>query len=252
MSSRTLLSTSTPRQARRRACKLGKSLSLASLGSAGFVPCQRQDLVRAHTGVRGAAEDFQGQAASDAFTGRVPGLTNEGVIPSRLELDFRMRQKAQPVTNLLSDGDLSLGSDLPGNTPTSKCRPAMIRCTPLRGKAVGFSDGGSRAARGSAPRCPALDPAGPIFTERPANGNRVGAGGTAAQWRRLRKGPAASWERVVLRAGQGLFSAGFGGGQALVLGALRPGPLGVAEFAVRARELKVRRRSLRIELDTAR
>jgi hypothetical protein len=37
------------------------------------------------------------------------GLPNPGVIPSQLELDFRMRQKAQPLTSLLRDGDLPVG-----------------------------------------------------------------------------------------------------------------------------------------------
>src|ERR1039457_892877 len=120
MSSKTLLSTSTPRQARRRACKL-------RMASVTYVACQRQDLVRAHAGGRGAAEGVQGQPSSNAFTGRAPGLANEGVIPGHLELDFRMRQKAQPVPNLLRDGDLPLGSDLHGNTPTGKCIPVAIR-----------------------------------------------------------------------------------------------------------------------------
>src|ERR1019366_9707456 len=109
-------------------------VSLTSRGSACFAACQRQDLVRAHAGGRGAAEGVQGQPSSDAFTGRAPGLANEGVIPGHLELDFRVRQKAQPVTNLLRDGDLPLGSDLHGNTPTSKCRSATIRSATVRGK----------------------------------------------------------------------------------------------------------------------
>src|ERR1035438_6754655 len=107
-------------------------MSLTSRGRACFAPCQRQDLVRAHAGGRGAAEDLQGQASSNAFTGRAPGLANEGVIPGHLELDFRMRQKAQPVPNLLRDGDLPFGGDLHGNTPTGKCSPVAIRFAMLR------------------------------------------------------------------------------------------------------------------------
>jgi hypothetical protein len=42
------------------------------------------------------------------------------MIPAQRELDLRMRQKTQPVTNLPRDSDLPLGRDLHGNTPTSK------------------------------------------------------------------------------------------------------------------------------------
>jgi len=56
----------------------------------------------------GAAEDLRGEASSDGFTGLLPSLANASVIPSQLELNFRMRQKAQSVTNLLRDGDLPL------------------------------------------------------------------------------------------------------------------------------------------------
>src|ERR1035438_3691123 len=56
-----------------------------------------------------------------------------------------------------------------------------------------------------------------------------------------------SWQRLVLGVG-----AGLGGGQPLVLGAFRKRPLGIAELIVGPGQLKVRRRHLRVELDTAR
>src|ERR1039457_7134534 len=119
-------------------------VSRASRYRVGFAPGKRQNFVRAHARVRGAAEDLQSQASSDAFTGLVPSLANPSVIPGQLEFDFRMRQKTQPVTDLLRDGDLALAGDLHGNTPTGKCNTCLPKSTnwekgtrrfpPLRGK----------------------------------------------------------------------------------------------------------------------
>src|ERR1017187_5292265 len=107
MSSKTLLSTSTPRQARRRACKL-------RMASVTYVAWQR------------VFRRVSAPGSRPCSCGRAPGLANEGVIPGHLELDFRMRQKAQPVPNLPRDGDLPLGSDLHGDTLTGKCSPVAI------------------------------------------------------------------------------------------------------------------------------
>ena len=42
----------------------------------------------------------------------MPEPANAGVVTGQLELNFRMRQKAQPVTNRLGDGDLALARNI--------------------------------------------------------------------------------------------------------------------------------------------
>ena len=69
-------------------------------------------------------EDLKGQQSPCALTGLSPGLANTGVISGQFKLHFGVRQETQTVTDLLRDGDLSLGGDLRGNTPTGKCNLA--------------------------------------------------------------------------------------------------------------------------------
>src|SRR6185437_6234039 len=83
--------------------------------------CQRHNLVSAHASVRRSAKRFE-SAATPAATGSdgMPGFADAGVISRNLELDFRMRQKPEPVPDLLRYGDLPLACNLHGITPTSK------------------------------------------------------------------------------------------------------------------------------------
>jgi hypothetical protein len=81
-----------------------------------FGPRQGHDLVGRHANVGAAAESFDDPPSS----GVVAGLAYAGVVFAQLELDFRMRQKAQAHTDLLWNRDLSFAGNLHGNTPTGK------------------------------------------------------------------------------------------------------------------------------------
>ena len=98
MSSKTLLSTSTPRQARRRACKL-------RMASVTYVAWQRVFRRVSAPGSRPCSCGWP------RCRGGRPG-------PAVLE---------RLVPNLPRDGDLPLGSDLHGDTLTGKCSLAAIR-----------------------------------------------------------------------------------------------------------------------------
>lgn len=93
-------------------------MSLAALSRARLATRQRHDLVRGHTSIRSASECIQHQASSGALSGLTPSFTDARVVCGQLELDLRIGQQTEPVTDILRDGDLPFARNLHGNTFT--------------------------------------------------------------------------------------------------------------------------------------